>query len=94
MCRNITNQFALIFNDGNKPWSTTTLATSGPAVKNAMVIPEKTSNRYLYIDSFTVLQNQVVASLEKATRKKWHPTHQDAEQKKVGWKIYQGKISW
>ncbi|KAK3172011.1 hypothetical protein OEA41_004095 [Lepraria neglecta] len=76
---------ATIFNHGNDTWSTSTLGTIGLAVKNAMLIPEKTANRYMYIDSFTVSQNQVLVSFEKATGKKWEVTHVDAEEmKKVG----------
>ena len=82
MGHNISEQTALIFDDGNQPWSTTTLNTIGLAVKNAMLIPEKTANTYLYIDSFTVSQNQVVASLEKATGKKWQTMHVNAEEQK------------
>ena len=76
---------ATIFNHGNDTWSTSTLATIGLAVKNAMLIPEKTANKYMFIDSFTVSQNQVLASFEKATGKKWEETHVDAEEeKKIG----------
>ena len=76
---------ATIFNHGNDTWSTSTLSAIGLAVKNAMLIPEKTANRYMYIDSFTVSQNQVLGSFEKATGKKWEVTHVDAEEmKKVG----------
>jgi len=73
---------ATIFNNGNDAWSTTTLATIGLAVKNAMLIPEETANKYMFIDSFTVSQNQVLASLEKATGKKWEVAHVDAEEEK------------
>lgn len=73
---------ATIFNRGNDAWSTSTLATIGLAVKNAMLIPEKTANKYMFIDSFTVSQNQVLASLEKATGKKWEVTHADAEEER------------
>jgi len=76
---------ATIYSHGNDTWSTTTLSSIGLAVKNAMLIPEKTANKYLFIDSFTISQNQVLASLEKATGKKWEVTHVDAEeQKKIG----------
>ncbi len=79
------NHKATIFNQGNDTWSTSTLTTIGLAVKNAMLIPEKTTNKHMYIDSFTVSQNQVLASFEKATGKKWDVTHIDAEeQKKIG----------
>lgn len=75
---------ATIYNDGNAVWSTTTFATIGLAVKNAMLIPE-TANKYIFIDSFTVSQNQVLASFGKTTGKKWEAIHVDAEeQKKVG----------
>lgn len=73
---------ATIFNDGNQPFSTTTLATISEAVANAMLIPEKTANKYLFIDSFTVTQNQVLASLEKANGVKWEIKHMDAELEK------------
>ena len=73
---------AIISNDGNDKWSTTTLTTTGLAVKNAMLIPEKTANKYMFIDSFTVSQNQVLASLEKATGEKWEVNHVDAEEEK------------
>ncbi|KAL9042583.1 MAG: hypothetical protein Q9214_003734, partial [Letrouitia sp. 1 TL-2023] len=68
-----------LFNSGKDTWSTTTMPTIGLAVKNALLIPEKTANRYLFIDSFTVSQNQVLASFEKATGKKWEVEQVDAE---------------
>jgi hypothetical protein len=50
-----------------------------------MLVPEKTANKYMFIDSFTVSQNQVLASLEKATGEKWEVKHVDAEEeKKIG----------
>lgn len=73
---------ALILNKGDTPWNTTTLASIGLAVKNTMLIPEKTANRYLYINSFTTTANQLLASLEKVTRKKWEVTHVNAEDRK------------
>lgn len=79
---NMKEHKALIFNQGNDTWSTTTLTTIGLAVKNAMFIPEKTANKYMFIDSFTISQNQVLASFEKATGKKWEVTHVDAEEQK------------
>jgi len=45
---------ATIFNHGNDTWSTLILTMIGLAVKNAMLIPEKTANKYIFIDSFTV----------------------------------------
>ena len=76
---------ATIFNQGDGRWSTSTLSTIGLAVKNAMLVPEKTANKYVYIDSFTVSQNQVLAALQKVTSSNWETEHVDGEeQKKAG----------
>ena len=92
---NLKERKVTILNDGNDTWSTSTLATIGQAVKNALLIPEQTANKYLFIDSFTVSQNQVLASFEKATGTKWEVTHVDAEeQKKSGFeKMSKGDFS-
>ncbi|CAM1505889.1 Fc.00g115260.m01.CDS01 [Cosmosporella sp. VM-42] len=73
---------ASIFNAGNDTWSTTSLPIIGLAVKNAMLIPEKTANKYLYVDSFAVSQNQVLNSFEEASGTKWEVTQVDAEEMK------------
>ena len=78
----IPSKTATIFNDGEARWSTTTLSTIGLAVKNALLLPEKTSNKYLFINSFTVSSNHVFRSLEKSTGTKWKVTKVDAEQQK------------
>lgn len=79
---NIREQKVSLFNGGKDKWSTTTMHTIGLAVKNALLIPEETANRYLFIDSFTVSQNQVLASFEKATGSKWTIEQVDAEEMK------------
>ena len=91
----VKEQKAAVQNQGDVPFSTTTMPTIALAVKNAMLVPEKTANQYLYIDSFTVSLNQILASLEKATGKKWEKTHLDAEeQKKIGLeKLSKGDLS-
>jgi len=84
-----------LFNGGKDTWSTTTLGTIGLAVKNALLVPDKTANKYLFIDSFTVSQNEVVVSLEKATGKTWERQQVNAEEmKRVGLeKISKGDFS-
>ena len=64
-------QKATIFGYGNDAWSTTTLSSIGLAVVNALKIPEQTANGYMYINSFNVSQNQVLASFQEVTGKKW-----------------------
>jgi hypothetical protein len=36
--------------------------------------PEETANQFIYIDSFTATQNEILAELEKATGEKWKVT--------------------
>ena len=79
----LSSKKATIFNDGNGKWSTTTFGSIGLAVKNAMLVPEKTANKYIYVDSFTLSQNDILASLEKATGSKWDAEHVDAEGQKA-----------
>ena len=70
---------ATIFGSGNDKWSSTTLASIGLAVKNALLLPDATANKYLYINSFTISQNEVLAAFEKATGQKWAVEHVDPE---------------
>jgi hypothetical protein len=86
----LKTQKATIINDGNQLWATTLMETVGLAVKNALLVPEKTANKTMFIDSFTVSQNMVLASLEKATGKKWEVMHVEAEEER---KIGQEKIA-
>lgn len=81
----LKEQKAVIYNEGKDAYSTTTTASVGAALKNALLYSEETANKYLFISSFHVSQNQILASLEKATDKKWDVTYVDAEeQKKIG----------
>ncbi|KAF7935807.1 uncharacterized protein EAE98_002027 [Botrytis deweyae] len=91
----LKEQKAVIYNEGKDAYSTTTMASIGTALKNALFHPEETANKYLFISSFHVSQNQILASLEKATDKKWDVSYVDAEeQKKIGMeKIEKGDLS-
>ncbi|KAM3069422.1 hypothetical protein ACMFMF_008639 [Clarireedia jacksonii] len=78
---------ATIYGHGNDTYSATTFASIGTAVKNALLLPEKTASKYIFINTFNVSQNQVLASLEKATGVKWNVNYLDAEeQKQIGLK--------
>ncbi|RAO71406.1 uncharacterized protein BHQ10_007418 [Talaromyces amestolkiae] len=79
----IPNRKAIIYNDGEGSWSTTTMPSIGLAVKNSLLEPEKTANRYIYTASFTVKQNDVLKVLEKITNKKFDVDYVDAEAQKV-----------
>lgn len=62
---------ATIFDDGNRPFSTTNRSTIGRAVASVLTHTSQTANKLLYIDSVTTTQNEILASFEKATGKKW-----------------------
>ncbi|KAJ5266885.1 hypothetical protein N7478_009693 [Penicillium angulare] len=75
---------ATIFEDyGDHPWSTTTLDTTAMAVKNALLDPTKSANKYLLIESFNVSQNSLLSVLERLTGKKWDVSLQDSEEEKI-----------
>ena len=51
----------------------------GNAVVAVLSKPDETANQFLYIDSFTTTQNEILAELEKATGKKWKVTESTTE---------------
>lgn len=79
----IPNRKAIIYNDGEGSWSTTTLSSIGLAVKNSLLEPEKTANRYIYTASFTVKQNEILKALEKITNSEFNVDWVDAEAQKA-----------
>jgi hypothetical protein len=79
----IPSRKAVIFGDGEGSWSTTTLPSIGLAVKNSLLVPEKTSNRYIFISSFTLKQNDLLKTLEKLTGSKFDVEYVDAEAQKA-----------
>ncbi|KAI9837291.1 MAG: hypothetical protein M1819_000365 [Sarea resinae] len=58
---------AKVFDGGHGRWSATTLEAVGRAVVGVLRHEAETRNRMLYIQSFCTTQNEVLASLEKAT---------------------------
>lgn len=81
----LKSQTATICDDGTNKWSTTTLSTVGKAVVSILLHPAETKNKYIYIASFTVSQNEVLAAVEKASGKKWEVIKTTSnEQMKIG----------
>ncbi|KAJ6103037.1 isoflavone reductase family protein [Penicillium sp. IBT 16267x] len=70
---------ATIYDSGDKPWSTSTLATASAAVVKVLLKPEETKNRPIYVASFTVSQLQVLEALEKATHTPWEVQRMSSE---------------
>lgn len=69
-----------ILDDGNVKWSASSVAQIGLATARILERPEVTKNRMIYIQSFCVSQNEVLASFEKATGAKWEVNRLDSKQ--------------
>ncbi|TVY89116.1 Isoflavone reductase-like protein, partial [Lachnellula willkommii] len=76
---NINTHEALIMDGGDRPFSATNLSQIGNAVVAVLSKPDETANQFLYIDSFTATQNQILAELERATGRKWAVTESSTE---------------
>ena len=76
---NIQTNEALIFDGGNRVFSNSNLGQIGNAVVAVLSKPEATANEFIYIDSFTATQNEILAELETVTGKKWNITNTTSE---------------
>lgn len=61
----------LVYDSGDRPWSTTNIGTAAAAVAKVLLKPDETKNKPIFVASFTVTQNQVLRQLEKATGSDW-----------------------
>lgn len=66
----IPNLRATIYDSGDQPYEATNVRQIGRAVAGILKHPEETKNKYIYVNSFTVTQNQVLAAIEKTSGKK------------------------
>ena len=81
----LQNYTAAIWDSGNIKFSVTNLSTIGKAVASILLHASETANKYIYINSFTTTQNEILAALEKATGKKWKIEHKVTdEQVRIG----------
>ncbi|MCJ1443921.1 MAG: hypothetical protein MMC23_004421 [Stictis urceolatum] len=71
----VKNRKATIFDGGDIRWSATTIDTIGLATARILQKEEETKNKMLYIQSFCVTQNEILASVEKATGQKFEVKH-------------------
>lgn len=70
----LQSQRATIFDSGVQRFEATNVRQIGRAVASTLQHLAQTKNRYIYVNSFTLNQNQVLAALEKASGKKWEVT--------------------
>ncbi|KAL4745802.1 hypothetical protein BDW72DRAFT_186058 [Aspergillus terricola var. indicus] len=66
---------AIVYDGGDRPFSTTTLATIGKAVVSILAHLEETKNRHVYIQDALVTQDQLIAIAKKIDGKNWAITH-------------------
>ena len=72
---NIDARTATIYDGGDIPYEATNLDQVGKAIAKSLKNPELTRNQYVYVNSFTVTQNQVLEALEKTTGEKFTVSH-------------------
>ncbi|OGM41823.1 hypothetical protein ABOM_009662 [Aspergillus bombycis] len=70
---------ATIYDEGVTPASVSTLPQIGRALVAILQNAEATKNQYVYVESFTVTQNDVLQALETATDEKWKVDHVDLQ---------------
>jgi hypothetical protein len=80
MSFNPHSQSATIYDSGNQPYEATNVAQVSHAVTATLVHANKTANQYVYINSFTLTQNKLLAALERASGTKWDVTHSTAKE--------------
>jgi len=78
----ITHTKATIYDSGAFQFSASTRELIGQAVAKILEHPSETQNRFIYINSFSASQNQVLTSLEKATGKKWEVDNVDSKEER------------
>ena len=86
---------ATIYDGGEIPVNYTNLSTIGAAVVAVLRNPEKVKNQNVYINSYRLTQNEILAALEKVTGEKWKTTPASAEErgKEGGAKLSKGDYS-
>ncbi|KAE9994810.1 hypothetical protein EG327_000023 [Venturia inaequalis] len=77
---NIANKTATIWDSGDVPFSGTNLSTIGTGLVALLSKDvDASANKYVYISSHTVSQNEILAGLEKITGEKFTVTKQDSK---------------
>jgi hypothetical protein len=76
----LKNNTALIYDSGDEGISATNMGTTAKAIESILNNPAATANKYVYISSFTVSQNDILRSLEKITGKTWTVNQADTKE--------------
>lgn len=78
---------ATLFDGGNAPFNSTTMATNGEAIARLLSLPrsklDSYANRFVYVSSFLASQNDILASVQRVTGTKpedWDIGHKTAQE--------------
>ncbi|EEA19187.1 hypothetical protein TMatcc_010265 [Talaromyces marneffei ATCC 18224] len=77
---NVPASTVTIFDGGDISFEATNLFQVGRAIAKCLKKPDLSKNQYVYVNSFTVTQNRVLAALEKAAGKKFTVSESTVEQ--------------
>jgi hypothetical protein len=66
---------ATIYDGGDHPFSTTTLATIGKAVVSVISHLDETKNRHIYIQDMSITQNKLISVTRGLDGKDWNLSH-------------------
>ena len=61
----LSTRRAHILEPGSRRFSATTLSTLGQSVVSILLHPAQTANKYIYVSSFAVSQNDILAAVQK-----------------------------
>lgn len=76
---NLSSRTAVIYDGGNIPFEATNLDQTGKAVAAILRNPELSRNQYVYVNSFTATQNEILKALENSTGEKFQVTGASVE---------------
>lgn len=68
---NVPARTVTIFDGGDIPFEATNIYQVGKALAKCLVYPKLSKNQYVYINSFTTTQNEVLKALEQVTGEKF-----------------------
>lgn len=72
---------AMIFDDGDVPFSVSTLPLIGSAVANTLLKHDITANKHVFVYSFTTTQNEILETLKTVQGVPWEVERVDCKEK-------------
>lgn len=91
----LTNRTATIWDGGDKRFTLINERELGQSVVSVLKHPQETANKYLYVASVEVTQNEILQTLEEQTASKWKvaDTTSDAQKSEAFKRLSDGDFS-